>query len=190
MVEWDASLQQIPKDYTGNKPIVFVMHDEYTLNSNEGRKRIWIHKDKAPIRKKGRGQGLHVSDYLTPIGRLGGGNVCEILKCGGDVWWTGERMLIQLTEKAIPSFEAAFPGCQGLFAFDNAKIHQKYAPDALQVANLNLTPRGKNAVPMRHGYFTHPESPEVIQIQSMMLPDGRLKGLKIILQEHGLWPEG
>jgi hypothetical protein len=99
-------------------------------------------------------------------------------------------MLIQLTEKAIPAFEAAFPGCQGLFAFDNAKIHQKYAPDALQVANLNLTPGGKNAVPMRHGYFTHPDSPEVIQIQSMMLPDGRLKGLKIILPERGLWPEG
>ncbi|RPA92509.1 hypothetical protein L873DRAFT_1656818, partial [Choiromyces venosus 120613-1] len=62
---------------------------------------------------------------------------------GGDIWWTGELLLKQLTEKAIPAFERAFPGCQGLFAFDNAKIHQKYASDALQVRNMNLTAGGK-----------------------------------------------
>ncbi|RPB05507.1 hypothetical protein L873DRAFT_1825217 [Choiromyces venosus 120613-1] len=133
MLEWDETLTIIEKEQVvGVKPIVFITHDECTFNSNDGRKRIWIHNDKAPLRKKGRGQGLHVSDFLTPVGRLGGGDVCEIMKCGGDVWWTGELMLKQLTEKAIPAFEKAFPGCQGLFAFDNAKIHQKYAPDALQ----------------------------------------------------------
>ena len=96
----------------------------------------------------------------------------------------------QLTEKAIPAFEKAFPGCQGLWAFDNAKIHQKYAPDALQVGNMNLTPGGKNTVPMRDGYYIHPDHPHTICSQSMMLPDGRLKGLRIVLQERGLWPQG
>lgn len=75
-----------------------------------------------------------------------------MLKCGGDVWWTGDLLLQQLKEKAIPAFEIAFPGCQGLWAFENAKIHQKYAPDALQVGNLNLTGGWKNTVPMRDGY--------------------------------------
>ena len=83
-----------------------------------------------------------MSDFLTPVGRLDGGNTCEILKCGGDVWWTGDLLLQQLTEKAILAFEKAFPGCQGLWAFDNAKIHQKYAPDTLQVGIMNLTPGG------------------------------------------------
>jgi len=191
MMEWDDSLEPISKILEPNtKPVVFVTHDECTFNLNDGRKRIWIHKDHAPIRKKGRGQGLHVSDFLTPVGRLGGGAVCEILKCGGDVRWTGERMLKQLRDKAIPAFEAAFPGYQGLFAFDNAKIHQKYASDALQVSNLNLTPGGKNTVPMRNGYFASLENAHAVPVQTMMLPDGRLKGLKIILQERGLWPEG
>ncbi|RPA92503.1 hypothetical protein L873DRAFT_1658240, partial [Choiromyces venosus 120613-1] len=62
---------------------------------------------------------------------------------GGDIWWTGELLLKQLTEKAIPACERACPGCQGLFAFDNAKIHQKYASDAQQVRNMNLIAGGK-----------------------------------------------
>ncbi|RPA97965.1 hypothetical protein L873DRAFT_1836176 [Choiromyces venosus 120613-1] len=189
MMQWDESLTIIPKEYEpGVRPIVFVTHDESTFNSNEGRRRIWIHEDQAPLRKKGRGQGLHVSDFLTPVGRLGNGDVCEILKCGGDTWWTGELMLKQLTEKAIPAFETSFPGCQGLFAFDNAKNHQKYASDALRSGNLNLTPGGKNTLPMRDGWFKKAGNPVTMHTQCMMLPDGRVKGLKIVLEERGLWP--
>jgi len=36
-----------------------------------------------------------------------------------------------------------------LFAFDNAKSHQKYAADALRTGNMILTPGGQNSVPMR-----------------------------------------
>jgi len=191
MMEWDANLNIIDKsDPPNSRPIVFITHDECTFNSNDGRKKIWIHEDRAPIRKKGRGQSLHVSDFLTPVGRLGGGNVCEVLKCGGEVWWTGDLLLEQLKEKAISAFETASPGCQGLWAFDNAKIHQKYAPDALQVGNMNLTQGGKNTLPMRDGYYIHPDNPHILRRQSMMLPDGCLKGLKIVLQERGLWPAG
>ena len=94
MIEWDANLNIIDKSYPPNsRPIVFITQDECTFNSNDGCKKIWIHEDKAPIRKKGRGQGLHVSDFLTPVGRLGGGNFCEVLKCGGDIWWTGDLLL-------------------------------------------------------------------------------------------------
>ncbi|RPB05124.1 hypothetical protein L873DRAFT_1627247, partial [Choiromyces venosus 120613-1] len=88
---------------------------------------------------KGHGQGLYVSDFLTLVGRLGGRDICEIMQYGRDVWWTRELMLKQLTEKAIPAFKKAFPGYKRLFAFDNANIHQKYAPDTLYIGNLNLT---------------------------------------------------
>jgi len=191
MMEWNEDLEPINKELeAGVKPIVFITHDESTFNSNDGRKRIWIHEDKSHLRKKGRGQGLHVSDYVTPIGHLGGGEVCEILKCGGDTWWTGEDMLEQLINKAIPAFERSFPGCQGLFAFDNAKSHQKYAADALRTGNMNLTPGGKNSVPMQDGWFVGSDNPSVIQRQFMILPDRRLKGLQIVLQKRGLWPQG
>ena len=99
-------------------------------------------------------------------------------------------MLNLLIEKVIPAFKASFPGCQALFAFDNAKIHQKYSSNALLVSNLNLMPGGKNTVPMRNGFYTHPNTPNITQVQSMMLPDGQVKGLKLILEERGLWPTG
>jgi len=178
MVERDENLEVIAKPLEpGVRPIVFITHDERTFNSNDGRKKIWIHKDHAPIRKKGRGQGLHVSDFLTPVGHLNSGKVCEVLKCGGEIWWTGELLLQQLQVNALPALESAFPRCQGLWTFDNAKIHQKYAPDALLVGNMNLTPGGKNSVPMRNGYYTKSDDPHTVHQQSMMLPDGQLKGL-------------
>lgn len=86
MIEWEENLQVVPKEYeTGVRPIVFVTHDESTFNSNDRHKEIWVHEDHAPLRKKGRGQGLHVSDFLTPVGRLDDGNLCETHKCGGDI---------------------------------------------------------------------------------------------------------
>jgi len=87
MMEWDEQLNVIPKVYDdGVKLLVFVTHVESTFNSNDGRKKIWVHEYKSSIRKKGRGQGLHVSDYLTPIGRLGAGEASQTLKCGGNIW--------------------------------------------------------------------------------------------------------
>ncbi|RPA90654.1 hypothetical protein L873DRAFT_1717024, partial [Choiromyces venosus 120613-1] len=110
------------------RPIVFITYDKCTFNSNNGNEKIWTYKDKALIRNKGHGQGLHVSNFLTPIGWLDDGGVCKILK---------------YDDKAIPAFESPFPGCQVLWVFDNAKIHQKYASDTLLVGNMNLTPGGK-----------------------------------------------
>ncbi|RPA97464.1 hypothetical protein L873DRAFT_1771265 [Choiromyces venosus 120613-1] len=55
---------------------------------------------------------------------------------------------------------------------------------------MNLTPGGENTVPMRDAWFVKVDRPHEIQRQSMMLPDGRLKGLRIVLQERGLWPIG
>ncbi len=46
-------------------------------------------------------------------------------------------------KKALPIGEALYPGYELLFLFDNAKIHSIYAPDALQIANLNQVPGGQ-----------------------------------------------
>jgi len=83
MMEWDNDLQPIVKELgASEKQLIFITHDESTFNSDDGRRCIWIQEDKSQLRKKGRRQGLHVSDYLIPIGRLDNGNICEILKCG------------------------------------------------------------------------------------------------------------
>jgi len=50
LVEWDDNLQPIMQELgEGVKPLVFITHDESTFNSNDGRKRIWIHEDKSPL---------------------------------------------------------------------------------------------------------------------------------------------
>ena len=74
-----------------------------------------------------------------------------------------------------------------VFAFDNSSSHAKLADDTLNVTNMNLNPGGKQPI-MRDTIFNG-------QIQSMVFltdhPDeklrGKPKGMKIILQERGLW---
>ncbi|RPB05443.1 hypothetical protein L873DRAFT_1898681 [Choiromyces venosus 120613-1] len=53
---------------------------------------------------------------------------------------------------------------------------------------MNLTSRRKNTLPMRPGYFRNTDNPNMTIAQTMILPDGQLKGLQIILQECTLWP--
>ena len=50
---------------------VLVTHDETTFQSNDGQKSGWRPKNEQPLRKKGQGRTIHVSDFLTDtIGRL------------------------------------------------------------------------------------------------------------------------
>ncbi|KAG0639110.1 hypothetical protein HOY80DRAFT_1046121 [Tuber brumale] len=151
--------------------LILVTQDECTFNSNDGRHYIWVHPEHQPLRKKGHGQGLHVSDFLTPIGRLGDGDACVIMKCGGDTWWNGDRLLEQVIDKAIPAFERQFPGCKALFAFDNARNHLKFADDALRVSEMNLEPGGKYAKQMHDTYVIDVNHSDGGYIQSLTLPD-------------------
>ena len=58
------------------------------------------------------------------------------------------------------------------------------ADDALVAKRMNLKPGGQRPL-MRDGYNPHMDAP-----QQMRQWDGQLKGIKIDLQEHGLWPLG
>ena len=50
------------------------------------------------------------------------------------------------TRCTTPISNAAFPGCQAVFAFDNASNNCSYAADALRVENMNFYPGGKQRV--------------------------------------------
>jgi len=191
LMAWDESLNELPNpelDLGEKQPLIFVTQDECTFNSNDGVHYLWVHDEHKPLRKKGRGKGLHVSDFVTPIGRLGDGNTCVIMPCGGDTWWTGDKLLAQVVDKAIPDFEAQFPGCQALFAFDNSRNHLKYADNALRVSEMNLEPGGINKKVMRNTFVIDPRQANGGYIQSMILPSGIPKGLRLVLIERGLWP--
>lgn len=50
----------------GEKLCIPVTHDECTCNANDGPHHQWIRGDEQPIRKKSRGQDLHISNFITP----------------------------------------------------------------------------------------------------------------------------
>jgi len=190
-IKWDDNLHEVsnPGHQSGEiQPVILVTQDECTFNSNDGKHFIWVHSENKPVRKKRRDQGLHISDFLTLIGRLGDGEACVTLKCGGDTWWTGDRLLDQVINKAIPAFEAQFPACKALFDFENSRNHLKFADNALRVSKMNLEPGGSKMKIMHDTYVLDDKHADGGYVQLLALPDGSPKGLKIVLMERGLWP--
>ena len=62
-------------------------------------------------------------------------------------------MVNHTAKLAIPIFNATFPGCQAVFAFDNAFNRCFYAADALRVENMNPHPGGNKACCGRPSYM-------------------------------------
>lgn len=56
----------IPKLFAIERLCIPVAHEECTCNANDGTHYHWIKGDENPIRKKSRGQGLHISEFITP----------------------------------------------------------------------------------------------------------------------------
>jgi hypothetical protein len=214
LLEWDENGDYVhtPAEIlaaTGESPCVLVTHDECTFHSNEGPTHQWVKTDSQPLRKKELGKGIMLSGFLTPLSTLQAPeyisdlqlqqlglrrDAMEMIECGGNVWWDNEKLMQQINNYAIPIFELAFPGCQAVFLFDNAPSHHAWAKDALKASSMNLRPGGK-APDMRDGWYIGPNGNRVQQSFNFSLDDftvpenwrGRPKGLKVILQERGLW---
>lgn len=199
-MEWDENGKLVRNSAeiwaaTGQSPIVLVTHDEYTCHSNDGPKRQWIQKDSQPLRKKSLGKGIMLSGFLTPISTLRVPNyfpnsylsqhgiqreAMEMIEFGSDSWWTSDKLVTQVIELAIPIFELQFPGCQALFLFDNTPSHHAWPTDALRAHTMNLTAGGKAPV-MKDGWYIDNYGNMVVQHTNF--PDGRPKGLKLLLEE-------
>lgn len=98
-----------------------------------------------------------------------------------DGYFESSKFLDQV-DSALNIFQAKYPDVQGLFLFDNAACHKKCPHDALKVENMNVRPGGKQPV-MRDTIFNG-------EVQMMVLPDGRSKGLKLVLEERGVNTKG
>jgi hypothetical protein len=56
---------QINPDLQENERLhILVTQDETTFHSNDGRQSGWAPHGEQPLRKKGRGRSIHVSDFL------------------------------------------------------------------------------------------------------------------------------
>lgn len=195
------------------KAVVLVTHDESIFSANDGKRRIWKEKGKSPLRPKGKGKGIMVSEFLIPVGRLHVPDsvpdtellrdpnwpldehqkprryCTELLEYGKDNYWDGDKMTDQTVNLATRIFSYAYPNCQALFAFDNASNHACFAENALLAKKMNLGMGGKQPR-MKDGF-----NDLIQQIQPMVFPDdhpnvslrGQPKGLKQVLTERGLW---
>lgn len=180
------------------EPLLFVTHDESVFNSNDGPRMTWMKKGEQPIRPKGRGKGLMVSDFLTTTGRLSANRgqgateyATELLEFGGDKWWGTDDLLAQV-RKAVDIFEDAHPGRKGVWLFDNATSHKAMAPDALIASKVGMRPGGAQPK-MRDGWFFKNGAPiRQPMCFSSTHPQhaNQPKGAKAILLERGVWRDG
>ena len=176
----------------GGRRVVIVTHDESTFNINDGRHQMWLQNGENPLRPKGNGKGIMISQAPPSIldDQLEEQSLrrfaTEIFEYGSDKYWSSEMLAEQTLEVAVPLFEIAFPPdqFQGLFLFDNATSHNVIAPDVLDTRKMNLGSGGKQPV-MRDGWNSRTNAPQVMNDD-----DRKPKGIRTILQERGLWLVG
>jgi len=167
----------LPNLAKGEKEHILVTHDECIFYSNDGQRGIWAKNGELPLRKKGNGKSIMVSEFLTEVdGRLKlkptdieqyptiPAEAREYLEPGKDRegYWTAENVLEQIKTKAIPIFEILYPNCIGVFAFDNSSNHAIFAKDALISKRMNLNPGGLQ--PKMHDTYWGPDN----KLQSMV----------------------
>ena len=192
------------------RPVICITHDECTFSANDAKTKIWQAAGETPLRPKGKGRGIMVSDFLLPFGRLGFSHLSpndqksliattglseteavEIFEYGknNEGYWDGPKLLKQVINKAIPIAEALYPGYSFMFMFDNATSHAVYAENALCAGNMNKSSGGKQAL-LRDGWFETEDGLRHSQQMSYLAQDGTLvpKGIQQVLEERHLWP--
>ncbi|PKB92174.1 hypothetical protein RhiirA5_247938, partial [Rhizophagus irregularis] len=130
----------------GEKERVLVVHDECIFYLNDGKRELWTKNGEMPLRKKGNGRSIMVSEFLTEIDGCLHLKQADIKKhpyiteeaqyflkpgINQEGYWTAKHLLEQIECKAIPIFEALYPDCIAVFAFDNSSNHAAFSKDAL-----------------------------------------------------------
>ncbi|KAJ3978339.1 hypothetical protein F5890DRAFT_1602365 [Lentinula detonsa] len=117
--EWDPNTQELkriePHLQPGEYELIPQFHDESSFHHLDYQSRLWLKPTDQPLRKKGRGRLIHVSEFINPeTGRLiyvdeDGKVIKEARKiiypgAGHDAWWDTEQLLKQM-DIAIEVFE-------------------------------------------------------------------------------------
>ncbi|KAK7046362.1 hypothetical protein R3P38DRAFT_3346079, partial [Favolaschia claudopus] len=190
LVEYQSDNLELQKDKGSLPPgqywLVLTAQDEMTAQANDGDKWKWIMQGENPIRKKGVGRGIHRSDVIcSTVGHIvDGGEQIEYGK-NYDGFWDGPQFIKQLRDRIIPAFEKLHDRniYRACFLIDNSNGHCAYAVDALLASRMNWRSGGKQAM-LRDGWFW---KNGLKIVQKMVLPSGEAKGMKLVLEERGLF---
>ena len=183
-----------------HKNLVLLFHDESTYHSNEDQGWMWAEKGNQPIRPKGLGRGIMVSDFIDEFngllsltseeferGKLEYPNLKRkaraLLKYGadGEGYWNSDKFIAQV-EDVIKIVKVKYPRemYNVFWFFDHSSGHTAYASDALNASKMNVKPGG--AQPKMHSTT----NPLTGREQKMVFADGTPKGMKQILTERGV----
>lgn len=176
MCKYDENtLEPLPLELNpGDREHILIVQDESIFHANDQRRSVWLAENKAmPLRQKGNGRAVHVSDFLcekSETGRLSLTDKqqkvnadlpedCRLKNTdarkiiypgkGKDDWWDMKQLLLQV-EDAIKIFERIHPQAVGVFVFDCSSAHEAFGEHALNVNNMNVNPGGKGARKMRN----------------------------------------
>ncbi|CAG8659352.1 5422_t:CDS:2, partial [Scutellospora calospora] len=167
MPSWSDDLtQQINPVLPKNKKLyILVTHDEIVFYANDNQKIFWGPSGEQPLCPKSLEGSLMVSEFLcNTIGWLQLDDIHKELNsqllskeqipneacciiCPSayrDGYWTRKDVANQLKNKTISIFEAMYPNCIAVFAFDNSNNHRAFAKDALvqEMVFSDRTPKG------------------------------------------------
>ena len=161
----DKTLEPIPPTLgPREKEHALLPQDECTFNTNDHPRRLWLKNNQQPLKKKGNGHGVHISDWicettgrlklseeqitqqlqLPPEARLKATDARKIIYPGKNhnAWWDLAQLMDQ-TEIAVDIFESLHPNKVGIWLFDCSSTHEGLAADELNVHNMNVNPGGK-----------------------------------------------
>ena len=149
------------------------------------------------LHKKGQGQVIHVSDFITAedghlISHGDNGEIIDdawrIIYSGanGDAWWMHEDLLNQVKSAIDIHEKVNGPECQALFIFNNSSAHATLPPDALHAFDTNKGNGGKQH--KQHDTIipqSNLDPSKCGHLQKMMTSSGEQKGLQAVLEEQG-----
>ena len=182
----------------GEKCIVW-WHDESACNTSEDTPILWGEKGKLPIKPKGKGSSIMVSEFIKEKdGYLALSDEqyeFEVTNTDQDIekseksalavleigehregYWNSDRFMEQVG-KAVKVADLKYPPSQGyhhVWCFDHSCGHTAFAEDALIASKR---PGGKQPK-MRDTVWNGQPCP-------MTLPDGQPKGAALVLEERG-----
>ena len=182
-------------DLTAPKQLVTMYHDESTFQANDDQKYAWAQPDQSFLKKKCRGSGIMISDFIEEFGGFLGFTDEEYIEfksqhpesvlpqtarisleygCNRDGYWRSDAFFDQL-KVAVAIAEAKYPKDRFdiVFIFDHSSNHAAFSPDALVASRMRVGAGLKQPV-MRDTSWNG-------ELQKMVFEDGRPKGLRAVL---------
>ena len=180
------------------KKLVLIYHDESTFHSNDAQGWLWAEEGKQPIRPKGQGRGLMVSDFIDEHSgylalsdqeyedaRANHSGLWKsarfLLKYGSssEGYWNNEKFLTQV-KPALTIAEIKYPASSHsiVFLFDQSSGHTAYAEDSLNANRMNVNSGGSQ--PRMHDTIWDGK------VQKMVDSKGTPKGMRQVLMERGV----